>query len=99
MTDNLRRLLDFAGLQKHDIDSRFFDLPGVLEDLFLTQFKNRVPSRVVAPHRAEFAVDPAKIRHFHQSADNDTVAKRDFPSATGCGKESLLRVILRLQRG
>src|SRR6202040_1483650 len=42
MTDNLRRPLDFAGLQKHDIDSRLSDLPGGLEDLFLTQFKNRV---------------------------------------------------------
>jgi hypothetical protein len=97
ISDNLGCLFDFACLQKHDIDPRRFDLPGGLKDLFLTQFKDRVPTRVIAPHRAELAVDPAKIRNLHQPADDDTIAERGLPCVPGGGKESLLKIILRLK--
>jgi hypothetical protein len=83
---DLRRLSHFASLQKHDIDTRLFNSRGCLKDLWLTQFEDGVSTRVVAAHRAEFAIDPAKIRNLHQPAHDDTVAENDPPRMPGGGK-------------
>jgi hypothetical protein len=97
VTYNPRRFLNFAGLQKHNIDPRFFDSRGCLEDLCLVQFEDRIPAGVVATHRAEVAVDPAKIRNFHQAANDDTIPESNTPSMPGSGKQFLLPIIFRLK--
>ena len=95
--DNLCRLFELSGLQEDDIDPGFFDSRGCLEDLFLAQFKDCISTRVVAAHRAEFAVDPAKIRHLHQPANDDSITEGGASGLARCGKEFLLRFVFRLK--
>jgi hypothetical protein len=99
VSHDLCRLFNFAGLQKHDVDPGLFNLGRGLEDLFLAQFEDRVPPRIVATHRAEFAIDPAKIRYLHQPANDDSIAENGTASVLGGGKKSLLLIIFRLQPG